>query len=132
MFADALALTLLPGPPERTVFSPPCQAELHRFHARLRVDGTVVEAVTFRTADGAGLTGEFVIPLAQATGPALPEVVISWLHGAAGRTLRIMIGGIEATARTPEAVTQCLQQARALQASQSNPTRLTGAAPAHD
>ncbi|SEF11916.1 hypothetical protein SAMN02787142_7795 [Burkholderia sp. WP9] len=129
MFADALALTLLPGPPELTVFSPPCQAELHRFHARLRVDGTVVEAVTFRTADGTGLTGEFVIPLAQAPGPALPEVAISWLDGGAGRTLRIRIGGVEAAARTPEAVTQLLQQTRTFQTIQTRPT---GSAPAHD
>jgi hypothetical protein len=129
MFADAIALTLVPGPLELTVCSAARQAELQRLHDQLRADGTRADAVTFRTADGDGLTGEFVIPLAQVIGPALPDVAPSWLHGSAGRTLRMKIGDIEAGARTPEAVTQFLQQARALQAIQTRPA---GSAQAHD
>ncbi|NPT47999.1 hypothetical protein GNZ12_43295 [Paraburkholderia sp. 1N] len=102
MLADALALTLVPGRRELTVFSPRCQTELQQLHDQLQAGGIRAEAVTFRTADGTGLTGAFVIPLAQATGAALPEVGVSWLHGSAGRTLRTAIGGIEAAARTPD------------------------------
>jgi hypothetical protein len=54
MFADALALTLLPGPLDQTVFSPRCQTELQRFDDQLRAGGIRAETVTFRTADGAG------------------------------------------------------------------------------
>ena len=69
MFIEAIELSVAPGPHEPGVFSPRGQAKLQRFLARLRVDGTCVEAVTFRSADGSGLTGVFVIPPAQPPGP---------------------------------------------------------------
>lgn len=118
MFADALALTLVPGPLDQTVFSPRCQTELQRFDDQLRAGGIRAETVTFHTADGAGLTGEFVIPPAQPVGAALPEVAASWLRGGAGRRLRLKVGDVEVEARTPAEIEQLLQQAQALQASQ--------------
>jgi len=109
MFTEAIELSVAPGPHEPDVFSARGQAELQRFHMRLRVDGTCVEAVTFRSADGSGLTGVFVIPPAQPPGPALPEVLAGWLHGGAGRTLRIRTGAIEAEACTAAEIGQLLR-----------------------
>ncbi|MFL9935410.1 hypothetical protein P0D88_41435 [Paraburkholderia sp. RL18-103-BIB-C] len=120
MFADALAFTLVPGPLDQTVFSPRCQTELQRFDDQLRAGGIRAETVTFRTADGAGLTGEFVIPPAQPVGAALPEVAASWLRGGAGRTLRLKVGDLEVEARTIEEVGQLLQRAQALQGSRED------------
>jgi hypothetical protein len=112
-----LRLFLQAAPDEPSVGAPESQAGLREFSAALRAAGiNASERVYVRDAAGdVSLLGEFGIPLAQAIGPTLGVVLVSWLQGRAGRKVRIKIGDIEAEAQTLDEVEQLLRQAKAFQ-----------------
>jgi hypothetical protein len=61
------------------------------------------------TEGAAPLVGDFLVPLAQVTVPALGGVIIGWLQGRAGRKVRVKFGDTEAEARTPEDLKRILE-----------------------
>jgi hypothetical protein len=113
-----LRLTLVHCAADDAAFSPNYQGELRQFYQLVRASGIRMSAVAFTLPDVAGdrgLTGEFVMPLADVISPMLGAAAIAWLQGRAGRRLRLTVGDVEVEARTPA---ELLQQAQALHASQ--------------
>ena len=121
---ETLGLTLVRAVEDDASFSPGYQVELRQFYNLVRAEGTQISADTFAQdsiGGGAGLTGEFSIPLGQAIGATLGRAAMAWLQGRTGRTLRFKVGEVETEAKTLAVFDRLLAQAIAAPASQSLP-----------
>jgi hypothetical protein len=117
--ADTLRLTLVHAAADAAAFSPGYQGELRQFYQLVRASGIRMSAVAFTLAGVAGdrgLTGEFVVPLAQEIGPVLARAALAWRQARAGRLVRLTLGGLDVEAGTPEDIGALLARAQALKA----------------
>lgn len=101
-----LKITLLAAPDELSYFTPEYQQELRAFEKAFNDQGVPVdsERALAKMAGGPFLSGEFVLKVADKIGPPLIAGVAGWLHGRAGRKVRLKVGDIEAEAPTIEEV----------------------------
>jgi hypothetical protein len=112
-----LKITLLAAPDELSYFTPEYQQELRAFEKAFNDQGVPVdsERALAKMAGGPFLSGEFVLKVADKIGPPLIAGVAGWLHGRAGRKVRLKVGDIEAEAPTIEEVEKLLDRAREIQ-----------------
>lgn len=119
--ATTLRLTLVRSADDAAAFSPGYQGELHQFYQLVRADGIRLSAVAFTrpgVAGDRGLTGEFVVPLAQAIGPVLARAALAWRQARTGRIVRLTLGGLDLEAGTPGEIEVLLERAQARRAIQ--------------
>lgn len=121
--AATLRLTLVHCASDAAAFSPNYQGELKQFYQLVRASGIRISAVTF-TLPGVvgdrGLTGEFVVPLAQQIRPVLARAALAWRHGRAGRIVRLTLGNLDFEVGSPDEFEALLTRAQARQASQGD------------
>jgi hypothetical protein len=112
-----LKITLLAAPDELSYFTPEYQQELRAFEKAFNDQGVPVdsERALAKMAGGPFLSGEFVLKVADKIGPPLIAGVAGWLHGRAGRKVRLKVGDIEAEAPTIEEVEKLLDRAQEIQ-----------------
>jgi hypothetical protein len=111
-----LRLTLVHCAADDAAFSPNYQGELRQFYQLVRASGIRMSAVAFTLPDVAGdrgLTGEFVLPLAQEIGPVLARAALAWRQARAGRIVRLTLGGMDFDAGTPEDIGALVERAQA-------------------
>jgi hypothetical protein len=107
-------LILVRAPGDPPLPSLEYQKELSDFARSLRAQGIDVSARTFASdavGGGGGLSGQFILDAAGKIGPPLIAGIAGWLHGRAGRTVRLKVGDIDATAPTVREVKELLDRA---------------------
>lgn len=114
--AGEVILCLDGGAEDGDLVSEAHQEELQRAAGRFDEQAPGVSAMrSLQKAfpGGSWLTGDFLVPLAQAVGPTLGVVLVAWLQGRAGRKVRVRFGDTEAEARTPEELERVLNLIKA-------------------
>lgn len=117
-----LSLRLTQAPDDLARFGTEYQAELRLFKSQLsaaNVDASPRIAMFDSPGTVGGMTGEFLIPVAQVIVPALSVAAVAWMNGRAGRKLRLKVGDIELEASTQEGIDLLLTKALELKAAQS-------------
>jgi len=107
-----LRLTLVPSPVDEPLSRTDdgFQQDIQQFCHFAKAQGGRISSLTL-TIDSAqvGVVVEFAQVLAPAVGPAFGAAVGAWLHGRAGREVRMKAGDIEIEASTPERAMQARQ-----------------------
>jgi len=105
-----LQITLLAAAEYPYHLTPAHQQELRAFEQAFRGEGLPIAAkpALAKMAGGPFLSGEFVLKLAGRIGPPLIAGIAGWLHGRAGRNVRLKVGDIEVEASTMEEVEELI------------------------
>jgi hypothetical protein len=113
-----LQISMIPSPEDPPWRSDDYQAELRNLGLALRADGLEIREVGAQpTREGciACISGEWRVKLAATLGSILETPVSSWLQARRGRTVRLIVGEIEADVRTADELLSVIKTARAYQ-----------------
>lgn len=122
-----LQIRLIKAPDDPALFSSHYQAELHHFKQQLEAAAITVSP-TFTVFERGGtstLTGQFLISWIASSTPILlnsaSRIVMDWMNGRAGRTLKLKVGDLEVSAISKEDIDLLLKEASVLKASSPSP-----------
>ena len=105
------------APDDAASFGAEYQAELREFEQKAQASGINLHsrvAVFDSPSATGGLTGEFLIPLAQIVVPALTAVAVAWITKKNGRKLRLKVGDVELEGNTKEDIDLLVAKAKEL------------------
>jgi hypothetical protein len=116
--AMELQISMIPAPEDPPWRSDDYQSELRNLGLKLRSDGLELRDVGTQSArEGciACISGEWRVNLGATLGSVLGVPVGSWLQARRGRTVRLIVGEIEADVRTTDELLSVIKTARAYQ-----------------
>ena len=113
-----LHVSMIPAPEDPPWRSDDYQSELRNLGLALRADGLEIREVgaqSVREGCIACISGEWRVKLGATLGSILSVPVGSWLQARRGRTVRLVVGEIEADVRTTDELLSVIKTARAYQ-----------------
>ncbi|ETK22713.1 hypothetical protein H096_14088 [Pseudomonas sp. FH1] len=105
------------APDDAAAFGVDYQAELRELKQQAEGAGIQISpsfAVFDSPSASGGLTGEFIVSVAQAVGPVVTTLIAVWISRKTGRKLRLKVGDNEFEAQTKEEIDFLIAKAKEL------------------
>jgi hypothetical protein len=121
--AMELQISMIPSPEDPSWRSDGYQSELRDLGVTLRADGLEIRDVCTHFVPAGcipAMSGEWRIELSATLGPILGVPVGSWLQARRGRTVRLIIGEMEADVRTANELVSVIKIAKFYQEAAEN------------
>lgn len=114
---SSISFRLMRAPDDAAAFGADYQAELRVFKEQAEALGLKLSpriAVFDSLSASGGLTGEFIVSVAQGVGPIVTTLVAVWISRKSGRKLRLKIGDTEFEGNTKEDIDFLMTKAKEL------------------
>jgi len=111
---DRVYINLISSLGDPVVSDPAYQQELRNVSSSLHEAGISFSqrGIAFDSAHAVGYPlGEYFISLAQIAAPIVTAALVAWIHGRAGRKVKLKVGDIEIEATTQDEVDALLKKA---------------------